>query len=913
MTTSQQRQIQIEPVISYPREAQAGVSYLLKIDLFMKTNPEDWPYEEEEYPISLHLETFPLFKCEPVGHPEPSVVLHRFGGTYGPAMFLLTAAEKEMTGTIQIELLNRFGITLEQINLNCSVNMPDVFTSQNTSQSARPSQQKVYRNAKRNNPKSDNARKDSIDITQRDQVLETLLLQYEALAEQGPKALIEQILVILTDEFMRARLFGNLQACEKTLELLEQSQTPHSAPHLRIDRLRKKLIVLRNHQDAIVAAIQLLENLPSQHDEKVPPIRFTVQGTTLFKSLGVEEHQRWSRARIQALENGWSITPYWRLNSDARRTEQWIRDMLVVLQVGVYEPYYFLDQPNQKGLLQYPYELLLIPKTQYTPAQAMMFFALHNKNFVDTAVLIEDEELYQLLDRHLQQLAVSARPLFDIYSPGKRQGFLNEMENREIEGRERMLVKPDLAVLTYPIEFYQGNTPWTAHAKRDGWETGQLMRFQERRWRGLENRSIRYRDICSKRALREWVRTRTYSAYQSLGSELRVESGWIQMHLQNAIDMLKKYPNYEIALVDDEEQINPIWMVAGSRGEEVVFIEILKEGSGQVVIFISLRIEEERVVKAFKSYFETLWRKNSSPKNENKSRVIQWLEMLITSASSTSNIEEGKVISTSRNRLPIELSQLGFLLHKEGGVEFIEPPLVSVKAGRFEMGGKMGDSGADPIHSVEVAGFSIGKYPITVTEYACYVQATGQAPQHWADQLKHSNHPVIYISWQDALDYCRWLTKVTGKNYRLPTEAEWEKAARWDGNRSLAYPWGDVFERTRANTSESHLKGPSPIGNYPTGTSACGAEDMAGNVWEWCSSLYMAYPYNPRDGRERFIAAGQRVQRGGSWRHNKEFARGEFRGRFDPQKASDTEGFRLTLAEPMMEEEDNILLGQTFP
>lgn len=120
------RQIMIEPIISYPHQALAGKTYLMTVDLRMRTPPSDWPYENEEYAISFILDTMPFFAHEPVGEEDPTVILHRFGSTYGPATFLLTASQKEMNGTIRITFVNDSGIPIERAELKCEVS--DVMT-----------------------------------------------------------------------------------------------------------------------------------------------------------------------------------------------------------------------------------------------------------------------------------------------------------------------------------------------------------------------------------------------------------------------------------------------------------------------------------------------------------------------------------------------------------------------------------------------------------------------------------------------------------------------------------------------------------------------------------------------------------------------------------------------------------------
>ncbi len=104
-----------------------------------------------------------------------------------------------------------------------------------------------------------------------------------------------------------------------------------------------------------------------------------------------------------------------------------------------------------------------------------------------------------------------------------------------------------------------------------------------------------------------------------------------------------------------------------------------------------------------------------------------------------------------------------------------------------------------------LAAFSIGRFPVTVAEYACFVEAGQRQPQQWPTQLQKLDHPVTYVSWDDAVAYAAWLAQMTRQPWRLPTEAEWEKAARWDRAPGVArlYPWGDMFDPSRANTRES--------------------------------------------------------------------------------------------------------------
>lgn len=127
---------------------------------------------------------------------------------------------------------------------------------------------------------------------------------------------------------------------------------------------------------------------------------------------------------------------------------------------------------------------------------------------------------------------------------------------------------------------------------------------------------------------------------------------------------------------------------------------------------------------------------------------------------------------------------------------------------------------------------------------------------------------MVNVSWRDAVAYAAWLAQVTSIPWRLPTEAEWEKAAR--GTDGRIYPWGNQWDKTRANTAEGGPGDSTPVGEYLIGASPYGAQDMVGNVAEWTSSLQKPYPYNADDGRENQNRnlTDFRVLRGGSWFSN---------------------------------------------
>jgi toxoflavin biosynthesis protein ToxD len=205
-------------------------------------------------------------------------------------------------------------------------------------------------------------------------------------------------------------------------------------------------------------------------------------------------------------------------------------------------------------------------------------------------------------------------------------------------------------------------------------------------------------------------------------------------------------------------------------------------------------------------------------------------------------------------------------------------------------------SSEQPQFIISLSPFEIGQFPVTNAEYHVFTTATGyRLPRGWIgfrfpDDLDF--HPVVGVSKIDAEAYIRWLNKQTGLKYRLPTEAEWERAARGDDGR--IFPWGNTFDPWRCNTAESAKKGTTPVGFYtPGGNSPCGAADMVGNVWEWTSTQLSPYPYESDDGREEQKSRGRYVIRGGAWYYTRKLARCAAREGMQDDQVSNMIGFRL--------------------
>lgn len=228
--------------------------------------------------------------------------------------------------------------------------------------------------------------------------------------------------------------------------------------------------------------------------------------------------------------------------------------------------------------------------------------------------------------------------------------------------------------------------------------------------------------------------------------------------------------------------------------------------------------------------------------------------------------------------------------------------MVPIPAGEFEMGGELYDS-EKPRHKLTLPDFRISKYPVTNAQYARFVAATDHpVPVHWwgnTPSPERLTRPVLNVSWHDAQAYCAWLSQEQGELVRLPTEAEWEKAAR--GTDGREYPWGNDFNPQLCNMGDTGIGDISPVGIFPQGASPYGCLDMSGNVWEWTSSLWgkismqpeFKYPYQADDGRENMDEPDVRVLRGGSFAFNAVDVRCSARVGGNPVGRVMIDGFRV--------------------
>jgi len=224
----------------------------------------------------------------------------------------------------------------------------------------------------------------------------------------------------------------------------------------------------------------------------------------------------------------------------------------------------------------------------------------------------------------------------------------------------------------------------------------------------------------------------------------------------------------------------------------------------------------------------------------------------------------------------------------------VGPTLVRIPEGWFEMGSDLGQDNERPIHRVWVDEFLLAACQVTNADYGGSLAATGTAPPpFWNDpDFKHPAQPVVAVSWFDAANYCEWLSGICGRRFRLPTEAEWERAAR-GGTEGKLFPWGNDPPQSLPDYEKLWQKGPEPVAQGAP--NAYALYDICANVHEWCSDWYQAdfYAGSPDRNPTGPEKGSRRASRGGSWRHHIKVSRCAARSSIPPEFHYADYGFRV--------------------
>jgi formylglycine-generating enzyme required for sulfatase activity len=227
----------------------------------------------------------------------------------------------------------------------------------------------------------------------------------------------------------------------------------------------------------------------------------------------------------------------------------------------------------------------------------------------------------------------------------------------------------------------------------------------------------------------------------------------------------------------------------------------------------------------------------------------------------------------------------------------VKPEVIFVEGGTFNMGSNEGENNEKPVHRVTVSSFSIGKYPVTVGQYKAFCEETGRSMPEAPGWGWQERHPMVNVTYNDAVAYANWLGEKFGGDWRLPTEAEWEYAAR-GGNKSRGTTYsgsndletvGWFADNAGGQTNGVGRKRPNELGIY----------DMSGNVWEWCRDWYGSdyYASSPSSNPRGPASGTNRVLRGGSWDYTSTYCRVAIRDFGTPSDRSTFRGFRVVLSQ----------------
>ncbi len=232
------------------------------------------------------------------------------------------------------------------------------------------------------------------------------------------------------------------------------------------------------------------------------------------------------------------------------------------------------------------------------------------------------------------------------------------------------------------------------------------------------------------------------------------------------------------------------------------------------------------------------------------------------------------------------------------------PEMVFVKGGTFKMGSNYGDKDERPVHSVSLSDYYIGKYEVTVAQYKLFCAETGRSFPHapsrsWYEEHQNANkwvwkdnNPIVNVAWKDAMAYCRWLSKKTGKNYSLPTEAQWEYAARGGvKSRKYKYSGSNDVNKVAWYDDNTYEKGPKQVGLLAA--NELGIFDMSGNAWEWCKDNFGMYSASHARNPKGVAHSQFKVIRGGSWYYIDDLTRLTARDGPRPSYTNFNYGFRV--------------------
>lgn len=365
--------------------------------------------------------------------------------------------------------------------------------------------------------------------------------------------------------------------------------------------------------------ISLLENLPPLSRLQSNTLLLTFQGAEDAFDDFPELHDQYLKALQEALQLGWQVCHLWRVNQDSRRSIVLVESILKLLGTGRYLPSYISDY----GTLTPPYELLIIPRTA-----ALLCFATQNPRRVDAGLLTHNLEQIELPHTHFYQLHAMSQPLAHIYLPQRGPQVWRAYADAESQPGGRVVVKDGLSFITEPHSWYSEDGLMAQTIDLSEQERTIALESQHCRYAAFQINiaSYPYRDICPRRAIERLAQYGEAPSNDRLPPSFRLSQQARREQLERAIYLLRTYKQYELALIDEqEEQFIPtemFWEVTGQHS--VLMLSWSTDMRGKDII-IELAINEPSIVRAFHDYFAELWER-IAPSHKDKAHVIEWLE-----------------------------------------------------------------------------------------------------------------------------------------------------------------------------------------------------------------------------------------------------------------------------------------------
>lgn len=382
--------------------------------------------------------------------------------------------------------------------------------------------------------------------------------------------------------------------------------------------------IIEGHKEVLYSALSLLQSAPSKSDNNDDTILITLNNSINLPENYEEYNVQWKHALFKALNKGWTIIFLVRLNDDKKKIIRIIEDMQFALAIGKYRVYYYKEND---GFLAN--ELIVVPNRG-----TLYCFSSRLKNQVDSAFLFQSKQSAKLLSEHFYQFFSSAKPLFHKYPSQITAEFQRKLIGIEENLGDRYVFKGGISTITIPMNLYD---KYLKMSKKTKQEASLRSACHKRRLEAFKNqiKYYKYKDIWFKESIEELVNEKKYSLDQYYILENNIpDNEDIVRHLENAVNMLERYENYEVAIVskNNYENISEIcWMVKENSG---VFIETFnpyirkKTKHDYYNSEINVSVSEKEVINAFQDYFMMIWNEISYQEKQKK-EVINWLKSQI--------------------------------------------------------------------------------------------------------------------------------------------------------------------------------------------------------------------------------------------------------------------------------------------